>query len=87
MAVTQERTETIEERVARLTVRLEAGFTKIGEAMSHGIEVENWEQAWVNLLREYEKLSDELAAQPEPLRVQGQLGLAVARRPVERDVA
>lgn len=84
MSATQERAETIEERVARLTVRLEDGFRKIGEAMSHGIEVENWERHWVELLREYESLEDELAAQPEPPRVQGELGLAVAWRPVDR---
>ena len=84
MSATQERAETIEERVARLTVRLEDGFTKIGEAMSHGIEIDHWEEKWVELLREYEALEDELAAQPEPPRVQGELGLAVVRRPVDR---
>lgn len=84
MSATQERTETIEERVARLEVRLQDGFTRIGEAMSKGIPPEHWETRWVELLREYEMLSDELAAHPEPLRVQGELGLAVVRRPVDR---
>ena len=84
MSATQERTETIEERVARLTIRLEDGFTRIGEVMSEGLAPEHWERHWIELLREYEKLSDELAAQPEPPRVQGELGLQVARRPVDR---
>jgi len=29
--------------------------------MSHGIEVDNWERHWIELLREYESLEDELA--------------------------
>jgi hypothetical protein len=54
--------ETIDDRVLRLELRLQDGFTRIGEAMSHGIEVENWERHWIELLREYESLEDELAA-------------------------
>jgi hypothetical protein len=54
--------ETIEDRVARLELRLQDGFSRIGEAMSHGIEVDNWECHWIELLREYESLEDELAA-------------------------
>ena len=54
--------ETIEDRVARLELRLQDGFSRIGEAMSHGIEVDNWERHWIELLREYESLQDELAA-------------------------
>ncbi|MCO5222763.1 MAG: hypothetical protein M9947_14465 [Thermomicrobiales bacterium] len=53
--------ETIEERVARLELRLHDGFARIGEAMDHGIEVENWERHWIELLREYELLNDDLA--------------------------
>ena len=72
MSATQERTETVEERVARLTVRLEAGFQKIGEAMSKGVAPEHWETKWVELLREYEALSDELAAaKPEQTTMPG----------------
>ena len=84
MSATQERTETIEERVARLELRLQDGFQRIGEMMSKGVAVENWERHWVELLREYEALEDELAAQPEPQLEQGELGLAVERRPVDR---
>jgi hypothetical protein len=53
--------ETIEERIARLELRLQDGFARIGEAMNHGIEVENWERHWIDLLREYESLNDDLA--------------------------
>ena len=53
--------ETIEDRMARLELRLQDGFARIGEAMSHGIEVETWERHWIQLLREYESLSDDLA--------------------------
>jgi hypothetical protein len=54
--------ETIEDRVAKLELRLQDGFSRIGEAMNHGIEVENWERHWIDLLREYESLNDDLAA-------------------------
>lgn len=54
--------ETIEDRVTRLELRLQDGFNRIGEAMNHGIEVDNWEHHWIELLREYESLNDELAA-------------------------
>ena len=84
MSATQERTETIEERVARLELRLQDGFIRIGEMMSKGVAVENWERHWVELLREYEALEDELAAQPERPLEQVGLDLAVERRPVDR---
>jgi len=54
--------ETVEDRVARLELRLQDGFARIGEAMNHGIEVDNWERHWIELLREYESLENELAA-------------------------
>ena len=54
--------ETIEDRVAKLEVRLQDGFVRIGEALNHGIAVENWERHWIELLREYESLNDDLAA-------------------------
>jgi hypothetical protein len=52
-----------QEAIATLEQRLNDGFRKIGEAMQHGVEVENWERHWIELLREYESLSDELAAE------------------------
>ena len=39
MSATQERTETLDERVARLEERLRDGYGKIGEAMNRGVEV------------------------------------------------
>ena len=54
--------ETIDDRIAKLEVRLQDGFVRIGEAMNHGIEVDNWERHWIDLLREYESLEDDLAA-------------------------
>ena len=73
MSATRERTETLDERVARLEGRLEAGFQKIGEAMNRGVEVQNWERHWVELLREYEAISDELDAHHAEVRQQAEL--------------
>ena len=73
MSATRERTETLEERVARLTVRLEAGFQKIGEAMSKGVAPEHWETAWIDILRQYEAISDELDADPAEVRQQAEM--------------
>ena len=73
MSATQERTETLEERVARLEVRLQEGFTRIGEAMSKGVAPEHWETKWVELLREYENIEDELDAHHAEVRQQAEL--------------
>ena len=73
MSATQERTETLDERVARLEERLRDGYGKIGEAMNRGVEVQNWERHWVELLREYEAISDELAAHHAEVRQQAEL--------------
>lgn len=54
-------TDTIEDRLAKLELRLQDGFSRIGEAMNHGIDVDNWERHWIDLLRQYESLNDELA--------------------------
>jgi hypothetical protein len=84
MSATQERTETLEERVARLEMRLADGFQKIGEACARGVEVENWERHWLEILREYERLSDELEAQPPARPEQAALGLGVRVDRLER---
>jgi hypothetical protein len=52
----------LQERIAALEVRLRNGYDKIGEAMKQGIPVQGWEQAWLGVLAEYERLCDELAA-------------------------
>ena len=54
--------DTTDEQIRRLEERLRDGFDKIGKAMSHGVEVDNWERHWIELLREYERLNDELDA-------------------------
>ena len=70
MSATRDRTETLDERVARLEVRLQEGFSRIGEAMNKGVAPEHWETKWVELLREYEAISDELAAHHAEVRQQ-----------------
>lgn len=76
--------ETAEERVARLTVRLDDGFQKIGEAMSKGVAVDNWERHFEMLVREYESLEDELQARPaaEPVQVEMQISVKRQRQEV-----
>lgn len=54
--------DTTDEQIRRLEERLRDGFQKIGEAMNRGVEVDNWERHWIELLREYERLNDELDA-------------------------
>lgn len=59
-------------RIEALEARLQDGFGKIGDAMARGVAVEHWEKTWVDLLREYETLSDELAtAKPEQTTMPG----------------
>lgn len=50
------------ERLAALEKRLHDGFLRIGEAMNAGTDVPDWEALWVKLLREYETMSDDVAA-------------------------
>jgi hypothetical protein len=45
-----------------LEKRLQDGFQKIGEAMNQGVSVTNWEKHWIELLRQYEALSDAVNA-------------------------
>lgn len=59
-----------DERIRKLEARLENGFQRIGEAMSQGVEVDNWERVWIELLREYERLSDEIEAHHAEVRQQ-----------------
>lgn len=75
----------MQERLERLTARLNDGFGRIGEAMNKGVAPEHWETKWVELLREYENIEDELDAHhAEVRRVQAEMaGMPV----VEREVA
>lgn len=65
-------------RIEALEARLQDGFTKIGDAMDHDIEVQNWERTWIDLLRQYEELSDELAA-AQPEQAEMELGVRLER--------
>ena len=65
---------TLQERIATLETRLQDGFARIGEAMESGQEVDHWERVWIGLLREYEALSDELAA-AKPEQAEMRLGV------------
>lgn len=85
MSATQERTETVEECVARLELRLADGFQRIGEAMSHGVDVDNWERHFANLLKEYEGLEDIL--REERGRAQLEQAAMAGMPVVEREVA
>ena len=61
-----------QEQQAQLEARLHDGFTKIGAALQQGLTVENWFDHWVRILREYEGISDELAAAvPEQVELAG----------------
>lgn len=40
--------------------RLELGYARIERGLSEGEEVTTWEDFWVNLLHEYERVCDEL---------------------------
>lgn len=55
---------TKQDQLATLEQRLENGFRKIGAKMQQGISVTHWEDTWIELLRQYEQISDELAATP-----------------------
>lgn len=53
------------DRAARrreLEERLETGFQLIDHRRDAGQDVERWEQRWLRLLREYERLCEEIAA-------------------------
>lgn len=84
MSATQERTETVEERVARLEVRLQEGFSRIGEAMSKGVDVDNWERHFARLLKEYEGIEDERAAHHAEVRQAEFAGMPRAEQEVTR---
>jgi hypothetical protein len=71
-----------QERIETLENRLQDGFTRIGEAMNNGIEVEDWERHFENLVREYEFICDMLRDEPP---VQSEMSLNVRER--ERDAA
>lgn len=52
----------VEAEVQRLAFRLEDGFEKIARSSDAGDDVRRWEDVWIQLLREYERLHDRLRA-------------------------
>lgn len=67
---------TLQERIDALETRLRDGYDRIGAAMADGQSVRQWERVWIDLLCDYERLSDELAVtKPE----QTELPLGVRR--------
>lgn len=76
--------DTRDERSARLEARLQDGYTKIGKAMAAGVDVDNWEAAWVDILREYETLNDEIEAHHAEVRQAEFAGMPRAEQEVTR---
>jgi hypothetical protein len=52
----------IEQRRDSLARRLDDGHDRIKQAIAEGSDVTAWEEFWIDLLREYEAVCDELAA-------------------------
>ena len=52
----------VEDRRRTLERRLDDGFQRIDQALHDGTDVAAWEDFWIQLLREYESLCDELLA-------------------------
>ncbi len=45
--------------------RLEDGYHKVEQGLAEGRDVSDWEAFWIELLREYERVCDDLAAERE----------------------
>ena len=56
------RRDDIRERRAGLERRLDDGYERIDQALRHGTDVTAWEAFWIQLLREYEAVCDDLRA-------------------------
>ena len=52
----------MEAEIQRILFRLEDGFENIARAAADGDDVSRWEDIWIELLGEYERLHDQLAA-------------------------
>ncbi|MGC4107048.1 MAG: hypothetical protein QM753_12000 [Thermomicrobiales bacterium] len=42
--------------------RLDDGYRRIDEGIADGVDVSRWEEFWIDLLRQYEVLADQLTA-------------------------
>ncbi|MBX6341005.1 MAG: hypothetical protein IRY97_00995 [Thermomicrobiaceae bacterium] len=54
----------LEQRRDALYRRLEHGYERIEQALREGQDVTRWEEFWIALLDEYERICDELDALP-----------------------
>lgn len=50
----------LDRRCQSLARRLEDGYQRIDQAIATGADVAAWESFWIDLLREYESVCDEL---------------------------
>ncbi len=50
----------LDRRRLSLARRLEDGYQRIDQAIATGVDVAAWEVFWIDLLREYESVCDEL---------------------------
>ncbi|HEU0164425.1 MAG TPA: hypothetical protein VFQ54_05220 [Thermomicrobiales bacterium] len=48
--------------LAKLEQRLDDGYARIELGIARGVNVEHWEEFWLELLHQYERLVDEFAA-------------------------
>jgi hypothetical protein len=51
---------TLAERRSTLEKRLDDGYRRIEDAIASGIDVTTWESHWIELLRQYESICEEL---------------------------
>lgn len=58
----------LEDRRDELYRRLETGYERIETALTEGKDITDWEALWHQLLQDYEKVCDELAAAPAEQR-------------------
>jgi hypothetical protein len=49
----------------KLAQRLDDGYSRIDLGIANGLDVEHWEEFWLELLHQYERLVDEFAASQE----------------------
>jgi hypothetical protein len=56
--------DTLEDRRDRLYERLEVGYGRIERALADGGDVTPWEDFWLELLKEYEQVCDEIQGVP-----------------------
>ncbi|MGC4191400.1 MAG: hypothetical protein QM589_09570 [Thermomicrobiales bacterium] len=46
--------------------RLDDGYRRIDQGIADGLDVSHWEEFWIDLLRQYEVMADQLAAADDP---------------------